>query len=303
MLEGTAEFIRTKQQRSVSIIIPTYNESQNILKLIDSIHNNLSHGLDYEIIIVDDDSPDGTGKIVLDEYSGFKNNNVVDQCTDIHTPDIQNNITVNNENNSRSVVKVINRTVRNGLVPAILQGIGSSIGNYVLIMDADFSHPPELITKIIHELDLQNDIVIASRYMKGGSIEGWSLKRKMISLCATKLAQYGLGIKEIRDPMSGFFAMKRQIIEDIAISTAGYKILLEILAKANYKARIKEIPYTFSDRKAGKSKLDNSVMLSYVKAVCQLYQHGRKSSNTDTELKKIHREKISTVLIESREIL
>jgi dolichol-phosphate mannosyltransferase len=93
-------------------------------------------------------------------------------------------------------------------------------------------------------------------------------------------------MKEIRDPMSGFFAMKRQIIEDIKISTGGYKILLEILAKANYKARIKEIPYTFSDRKAGKSKLDNSVMLSYVKAVCQLYQHGHKSSNTDTELKK-----------------
>jgi dolichol-phosphate mannosyltransferase len=286
MLEGTAEFIHTKQQRSVSIIIPTYNESQNILKLIDSIRNNLSHGLDYEIIIVDDDSPDGTGKIVLEKYARIENTNVVDPRSEAYTADLKNNKIDNEENNLRSVVKVINRAERNGLVPAILQGIGSSMGNYVLIMDADFSHPPELITKIIHELDLQNDIVIASRYIKGGSIEGWPFKRRMISLGATKLAQYGLGMKEIRDPMSGFFAMKRRIIEDIKISTGGYKILLEILAKANYKARIKEIPYTFSDRKAGKSKLDNSVMLSYVKAVCQLYQHGHKSSNTDTELKK-----------------
>ena len=119
----------------------------------------------------------------------------------------------------KSVVKVINRRERNGLVPAILQGISSSIGDYVLIMDADFSHPPEIIPKIIDELDSKYDIVIASRYIKGGSIKGWPFKRKMISLGATKLAQYGLGMREIRDPMSGFFAMKRQIIEDMNIST------------------------------------------------------------------------------------
>jgi dolichol-phosphate mannosyltransferase len=126
----------------------------------------LSHGLDYEIIIVDDDSPDGTGKIVLEKYARIENNNVVDPRSEAYTANLQNNKIDNDENDLRSVVKVINRAERNGLVPAILQGIGSSIGNYVLIMDADFSHPPELISKIIHELDLQNDIVIASRYIK-----------------------------------------------------------------------------------------------------------------------------------------
>lgn len=104
----------------------------------------------------------------------------------------------------KSIVKVLNRTERNVLVPAILQGISSSNGNYVLIMDADFSHSPEIIPKIIHELDSQYDAVIASRYIKGGSIEGWPFKRKMISLGATKLAQYGLGMKKVKDPMSGF---------------------------------------------------------------------------------------------------
>ena len=103
----------------------------------------------------------------------------------------------------------------------------------------------------------------------------------MISLGATKLAQYGLGMREIRDPMSGFFAIKRQIIEDMNIGPSGYKILLEILVKAKHTTRIKEIPYSFTDRKAGKSKLDNSVILSYVKAVYHLYRYGQKSAKTN----------------------
>lgn len=125
----------------------------------------------------------------------------------------------------------------------------------------------------------------------GGSIECWPFKRKMISLGATKLAQYSLGMKEIRDPMSGFFALRRQVIEDIKVSTAGYKILLEILAKAKYTTRIKEIPYSFTDRKAGQSKLDNSVILSYIKAVYQLYRYGQKSSKADIDLKKVKERK------------
>jgi dolichol-phosphate mannosyltransferase len=288
MYVGTAESILTKQQGTLSIIIPTYNECKNILRLIDSIRNNLPHDLNYEIIIVDDDSPDGTGKIVSEYYARNENSDVPSVNYLPYSQNIHND---NSDTHLKSVVKVINRRERNGLVPAILQGISSSTGDYVLIMDADFSHPPEIIPKIIDELDSKYDIVIASRYIKGGSIKGWPFKRKMISLGATKLAQYGLGMREIRDPMSGFFAMKRQIIEDMNISTAGYKILLEILVKAKHMTRIKEIPYSFTDRKEGKSKLDNSVILSYVKAVYQLYRYGQKSAKTNIELKKAKKRK------------
>ena len=187
MYVGTAESILTKQQGTLSIIIPTYNECKNILRLIDSIRNNLPHDLNYEIIIVDDDSPDGTGKIVSEYYAKNENSDVP-SVNYLHYS--QNNHNDNSDTHLKSVVKVINRRERNGLVPAILQGISSSIGDYVLIMDADFSHPPEIIPKIIDELDSKYDIVIASRYINGGSIEGWPFKRKMISLGATKLAQY-----------------------------------------------------------------------------------------------------------------
>lgn len=283
---ATAESLQTTKQGTFSIIIPTYNESQNILRLVDSIRNNLPRGLNCEIIIVDDDSPDGTGKIVLENYVGNENRNaVIPQSDDYFSFPITNQKN-NNDNHLEPVVKVIKRTEKNGLVSAILEGISSSIGDYVLIMDADFSHPPQTIPRILQELDSQYDIVIASRYVKGGSIEGWPFRRKMISLGATKLAQYCLGLNEIRDPMSGFFAIKRKIIEDIKISTAGYKILLEILVKAKYTTRIREIPYSFIDRTVGKSKLDSNVILNYVKAVCHLYCYGQKSAKASIEQKK-----------------
>ena len=290
MYASTVDSVQTMRRWTLSIIIPTYNESQNILRLIDSIRNNIPQGLNYEIIIVDDDSPDGTGKIVLEKY-GNGNSNIVIGRSESYLSSLLNNQQHNYDNLIKPTVKVINRTERNGLVSAILHGIGSSNSDYVLVMDADFSHPPDVIPKIVHELDSQYDIVIASRYTAGGSIEGWPFKRRMISLGATKLAQYGLGMKKIKDPMSGFFALKRLIIEDIGVSTAGYKILLEILVKAKYSTRIKEIPYSFMDRKVGKSKLDNRVILSYVKAVYQLYLYGQKSSKSNIELKESKKRK------------
>jgi dolichol-phosphate mannosyltransferase len=255
----------------------------------------LPHDLSCEIIVVDDDSPDGTGALVFEKY--IRNKNESSEIIAIRSGDLlpysassQKNIKYNS-NYLNPIVKLIHRTEKNGLVPAILQGISCSIGNYILIMDADFSHPPEIIPKIIHELDSIYDIIIASRYIEGGSIKGWPFKRKMISLGATKLAQYGLGIKQVKDPMSGFFAFKRHVIKDVNISTSGYKILLEILVKAKQIGTIKEIPYTFIDREAGKSKLNNSVILNYVKAVYQLYRYGQKSAKAKNELIKVKNRK------------
>lgn len=237
----------------LSIIIPTYNESENIIKLIEAIRRNIPSNIFSEIIIVDDNSPDGTGRIVED-YIKAKNENL------------------------NSLVRIIRRQSKSGLISAILHGVRSAKGENVLIMDADFSHPPEIIPSLVRELMLDSDcdLVVASRYVEGGTVTGWPFKRRLISKGATKIARHGLKIKFVKDPMSGFFVCRRHVIENITFDTAGYKILLEMLVKAK-DIRIKEIPYDFVNRKSGQSKLDYGTIFDYLKAVWRLYRYGRKS--------------------------
>jgi dolichol-phosphate mannosyltransferase len=250
------------QSQILSIIIPTYNESRNILRLIENIKDNLPNPIFTEIIIVDDNSPDGTGKIV----EGY-------------LQDTQNSTETSGQMYyTQTHIKIIHRARKNGLVSAILDGIKSSAGNYILIMDADFSHPPQLLSQMVDELFLDSkcDIVIASRYVKGGSLKGWPLKRRLISKGAIKVAKYVLGI-HVKDPTSGFFAFRRDVIDNIKIDTKGYKLLLEMLVKAK-DAKVTEIPYSFTNRSAGKSKLDNGIILDYMKAVLHLYRHSQKTN-------------------------
>jgi dolichol-phosphate mannosyltransferase len=134
---------------------------------------------------------------------------------------------------------------------------------------------------LIEEIETSKcDIVIASRFVPGGAINGWSTKRKLISKTAKGIAKAGLGVNE-SDPMSGFFAFKRKILDGIKFDAIGYKMLLEILVKTK-GAKVKEIPYTFTDRTYGSSKLDSSTMLDYVKSVWKLYRYGRKAKVSDT---------------------
>jgi len=246
-----------------SVVIPTYNESGNILRLITEIEKNLPTSQFTEIIIVDDNSPDGTGKLVENYIDKQENNAKKDSSAD------------SNSKNCR--VKIVNRTVKNGLIPAILDGVKQSSGTNILIMDADFSHPPEVVPKIMHELALNpNSIVIGSRFIAGGKVVGWPQRRKILSKGASTLARLGLNVKRVKDPMSGFFALPRELLQNISFDTKGYKILLEILVK-NKEIPIKEIPYTFTDRQSGKSKMNYNVIANYAEAIWQLYQHGQKS--------------------------
>ena len=246
---------------SFSIVIPTYNESENILRLITEIEKNLPSSDNSEIIIVDDNSPDGTGQIVDDYISKKK---VSDEKEDSH-------------NAKNHDVKVVHRTEKNGLIPAIMDGVKQSLGKNVLIMDADFSHPPAVIPKMMRELKQNpNSIVVGSRFVEGGRVVGWPKKRKILSKGASTLARFGLKVKSVKDPMSGFFALPRELIQNISIDTKGYKILLEILVK-NKQVPIIEIPYTFTDRQSGKSKLGYNVIFNYAEAIWQLYRHGQKS--------------------------
>ena len=244
-----------------SIVIPTYNESENILRLISEIEKNLPTSDFTEIIVVDDNSPDGTGKLVEDciTKKGIK----AKEKNSSHT--------------KNHILKVVHRTGKEGLIPAILDGVRQSSGTNVLIMDADFSHPPEVIPKMMSELKRNpNSIVIGSRYIEGGKVVGWPARRKILSKGASTLARVGLNVKNVKDPMSGLFALPRELIQNISIATKGYKILLEILVK-NKEIPVIEVPYTFTDRQSGKSKMSYNVIVNYAEAIWQLYQHGQKS--------------------------
>jgi dolichol-phosphate mannosyltransferase len=235
----------------LSIVLPTYNESQNIVRMLDSIAETISPYTAAEIIVIDDNSPDGTAEIAR-----------------LHAKNISNT------NNNRLHVEIIRREGKFGLSSAIVAGVQYATGDLLVVMDGDFSHPPQVIPSIIEALQDPNcDIVVASRYIKGGSIIGWPFKRRLMSKGATKIAQYGLGI-EVKDPVSGFFAFRRDIIDGVKFDAIGYKMLLEILVKTK-GARVKEVPYTFTNRSVGKSKLDIAVMFDYLRAVLRLYRYGK----------------------------
>jgi dolichol-phosphate mannosyltransferase len=221
-----------------------------------SIGEYLPKNLLAEAIVVDDNSPDGTGKIVESYLNEMKQK-------------------------VGYTIDVIHRKAKNGLSSAILHGIQHSSGETIVVMDSDFSHPPKIIPRLIEEIKKSRcDIAIASRYITGGSIKGWTSKRKLLSKTATKIAKTGLGVNQ-SDPMSGFFAFRRKIIDGLKFDAIGYKMLLEILVKAK-GVKVKEIPYTFTNRVHGSSKLDSSTMIDYARSVWKLYRYGRKAENSET---------------------
>ncbi|MDH5415628.1 MAG: glycosyltransferase family 2 protein [Nitrosopumilus sp.] len=240
---------RIGENGQISIIIPTYNESENIIKILRSIGEILPKNVPTQAIVVDDNSPDGTGKLVEDYLKNVKK--IADYT-----------------------IEIIHRKAKNGLGSAILNGIQHAKGDTIVVMDSDFSHPPQIIPKLIESIKkYQYDIAVASRYIKGGKIQGWSLKRKIMSKFATLIAKKGLGI-DTKDPMSGFFAFKRNIIKGLNIDAIGYKILLEILVKTR-DVNVKEIPYTFQDRELGSSKLTMKTIFDYYRSVWKLYRYGK----------------------------
>ena len=245
----------TQKNPQISIILPTYNESQNIVSILELIGKNIPKGISTQTIVVDDNSPDGTGKIVEDYISEIKKI-------------------------AENTIDIIHRKAKNGLSSAILNGIQSAKGETIIVMDSDFSHPPQILPKMIEAFKkYQCDLVVASRYITGGSIQGWTTKRKLMSKVATIIATKGLGVKT-KDPMSGFFAFKKNIIKELNFDVIGYKLLLEMLVKTK-GINVKEIPYTFENRKFGSSKLDSSIIVDYLKSVFKLYKYGKISEKQE----------------------
>jgi len=224
----------------VSIIVPTYNEVENIETLVTSIFRALgSHKIKGEIVIVDDNSPDGTAAAA-------------------------------EKLKERYEVKVIRRADKGGLSSAVLDGLKAAHGEIIGVMDADLSHPPEAISGLVKPLlEGKADMTIGSRYVAGGKTSGWPVKRKVVSKTASILARPLTGV---RDPMSGFFFFKRGIIEGKTLNPSGYKIGLEILVKSDSR-RIDEIPYVFVERRKGKSKLGMKENMEYLLHLVKLYWH------------------------------
>ncbi|RLG86218.1 MAG: glycosyltransferase family 2 protein [Thermoprotei archaeon] len=226
----------------VSIVIPTYNERENIEVLIPRIINILKDDYSFEIIVVDDNSPDGTAELAMELADKYGN------------------------------IKVIKRPGKLGLSSAILDGVKAAEGTYVLVMDADLQHPPEVVPKLIDKAKEGYDLVIASRYMKGGGTEGWSFFRKLISKGAMLIAKVLVPrCRGLTDVMSGFFIIKRDIIMNSItnLNPRGFKFLLEVIAKTNI-SNVAEIPYVFRSRYRGKSKLSSKEIINYLIHVLEI---------------------------------
>lgn len=221
----------------ISIIVPTYNESENLEELFRRISSAIKE--DYEIIVVDDDSPDGTWK-KAEELS------------------------------SRFPVRVLRRTEEKGLSSAVIRGFEIAKGDVFVVMDADLQHPPEVIPSLIKAIEGGADIAIASRYVEGGKVENWYWWRKLISRGAIMVGRVALPkIRNIKDPVSGFFALKREVVDGASLNPVGFKILLEVLIKGKYR-KVVEVPFTFGLRNAGESKLGQKQIINYLRHVYRL---------------------------------
>jgi len=229
---------------TVSVIVPTYNEKENIPELVRRLDRALRKaGMPYEIIIVDDNSPDGTAEVASKLSRTYP-------------------------------VRVLRRPGKLGLSSAVLDGVKIASGNIIVVMDADLQHPPEAVPSLVKAVLDGCDVAIGSRYVKGGSVEGWSAFRKLISKGATLIARILLPqARRVKDPMSGFFAFRREVVENgEEMNPKGFKILLEVLVRGQYE-KVCEIPYTFGTRLAGKSKLGTSEVINYVVHVLNLSPH------------------------------
>ncbi|BBH52552.1 glycosyltransferase [Fluviispira sanaruensis] len=223
----------------ISLIIPTYNESKNIPILLDKLDLCLS-GINKEVIVVDDNSPDKTWEIARNLSSQYP------------------------------WLKVIRRMTDRGLSSAVLTGFEQAEGKILAVMDSDLQHDEEALVLFLSAFDKGANIVVGSRKINGGSVENWSPIRKFVSWVATVMARIALPCK-VTDPMSGFFALDRSIYLDNKnkINPRGFKILLEFLARAE-NAQVQEVGYTFKGRIHGESKLSSRVIYDYIFALYEL---------------------------------
>ena len=242
-----AESIETSSSsvdRDVSVILPTYNERETVRDVLEAALQELEKmGYSAEAIVVDDDSPDGTGELVREEY----------------------------RDDDR--VSVVIRRDDQGLSGAVLEGLRRAQARYCVVMDADGQHPPRMALSLVSRLWLGADIAVGSRHVGGGEIEVWSLGRRLTSRGASAAATLLLPSSRVTsDPMSGFFAVDREVVDDDVLAQCdphGYKILLELLSRAG-DIDVADVPISFRDRQSGESKLTADEIVRFVEHISGL---------------------------------
>ena len=221
----------------ISLVVPTYKERANIERLVERGGGALATtGEPYELIIVDDNSPDGTA----DEVRRLQA--------------------------SRPWLQLIVRVKEKDLSTAVKAGWKIARGDLLGCMDGDLQHPPEHLKKLVEQLrTTEAEIAIASRYVEQGSVSDWKFRRRILSWTATLMAAVLLPgkIRGVKDPLSGFFCLKRSVLEGVVLKPIGYKILLEVLARGRWEKAV-EVPYTFEERARGGSKMGPLQVWQYV---------------------------------------
>jgi dolichol-phosphate mannosyltransferase len=219
----------------IAVVVPTYNERENVARLLAGLRIALT-GCRWEVLFVDDDSPDGTASLVRE----------------MALRDVR--------------IRIVQRMGRRGLASACIEGMLATTAPFVAIMDADLQHDERLLAEMLRTLQEEPlDIVIGSRHVGGGSVGAWAESRQLASRVATRLSHFVLKA-DLKDPMSGFFMFRRELIDEVVreLSGIGFKILLDIFMSARRPLRFKELPYTFGVRVAGDSKLDSMVATEYI---------------------------------------
>lgn len=220
------------------MVVPTYNERDRLTELVTAVFAAAeAAALRLELVVVDDNSPDGTGALA-DELAG------------------------------RFSMKVVHRAGKLGLGTAVVAGFEVATADVVGVMDADFSHPPSLVPVLFRAFrDAEADVVVASRYVPGGSTPDWPFKRRLLSRTACMLA---CGLSPIRDAASGFFVIRRDVARATTIKAGGFKICLELIVRSGVR-RLVELPYRFDDRELGESKMSMREAAGYLVQLRDLY--------------------------------
>jgi dolichol-phosphate mannosyltransferase len=216
---------------ALSIVVPTYNERERLPDLVRAIFAAYdAEQLDAELIIVDDNSPDGTGAIADDLAR-------------------------------RHRIQVVHRSGKLGLGTAVIAGFEVATAPLVGVIDADLSHPPHVLPRMAAAMQQTGaDIVIGSRYIPGGGVRNWPLARRVMSRVACLLAR---GLTPVRDAASGYFVIRRELARGVNISAGGFKICLELLVRGR-PSSVFEVPYVFEGRTAGESKMNLKEALGYL---------------------------------------
>ncbi len=239
-----------RPEPALSVIIPTYNERDSLPLLVSRLEG-VGRALALEVVIVDDASPDGTGALAEEI------------ATSAAVP-----------------VSVVHRSGKAGLASAVLDGATAARAPVVTVIDADLSHPPELLPALLQAIHRGAGVAIASRYVRGGGVQRWPLSRRLVSRAATLCARVWLGLK-VRDPLSGFFAVRREFLTGSRYSARGYKLLVEILAR-HPDCPVAELPYRFVDRQAGHSKLNTGEIWAFLKLLAHLKVARFRRGNVET---------------------